>query len=100
MAPVGQPTGGSLDAAASASIVVTTQAPLAAGSYTSTATVDATNAIVERSETNNSVSGGLNVPQPDLAVSIAASKSTVDDQGAVNYFVYVDNPSPRVRRRA
>ncbi len=94
VAPVVSCTGGSLAAGTSGTITVVAAAPLGAGSYASTVTVDATNAIAERNEGNNTASANTVVPQPDLVLSVGASETSIEDQANVTYFVYVDNPAP------
>jgi hypothetical protein len=94
IAPVVTCTGGSLASGSSAAITVVASAPLTAGSYSSTASVDATNAIVERSEGNNTATASVVVPQLDLAISANASATSIDDSSSITYFVHVDNPGP------
>ncbi len=94
VSPVVTCSGGSLASGATGTVTVVAAAPLGAGSFVGTVSVDPTNAIVERSESNNVASTGVNVPQPDLVVSVDASDASVEDQGSVTYWLHVDNPGP------
>jgi hypothetical protein len=94
VAPVVTCSGGSLQAGSTATITVVASAPLAAGSFGSTATVDPTNAIVERNESNNAATVSMSVPQADLALAVASSAASVDDQASLTYWAYIDNLGP------
>jgi hypothetical protein len=68
-------SGGAIPMNGTGRITINTRAPSALGSATNTATVDPNNAIVERSETNNTASTATTV-----AVDLVASISTILDR--------------------
>ena len=68
-------SGGAIPVNGTGHITINTRAPSALGSATNTATVDPNNAIVERSETNNTASAATTV-----AVDLVASISTILDR--------------------
>jgi hypothetical protein len=94
VAPVVSCTGGSLESGASASIAVRVSAPLGAGSFASTASIDPTNSIVERDDQNNTATTTIVVPQPDLVMRVVTSDTTVEDGATYKHYLRVENAGP------
>ena len=75
-------TGGTLQAAQSATITVKVTAPMSPATLTSSVVVDPTNVIRERDKSNNSASASASVPLPELSVRLYADNSQVDDDAS------------------